>query len=91
MAYGTRPHDWRTHELESMKSCLSLFHCPCVFPLPRIQPTTPLYFPTVVNHAASARWLAAPLLPHPLPVSTTSAVGPGEGSGRGRLLRCDRA
>ena len=39
--------------------------------------TTPPYFPTVVNHAASARWLSASLLPHPLPVSTTGAVGPG--------------
>ena len=42
--------------------------------------TTPPYFPTVVNHAASARWLTASPLPHPLPVSTTGAVG------RGRVL-----
>ena len=33
MAYGTQPHDWRIHELESMENCLSLSHRPCVSPL----------------------------------------------------------
>src|SRR5947209_12608988 len=41
------------------------------------------YFPTMVNHAASARWLAASPLPHPLPVSTTGTVGRGRVLGRG--------
>src|SRR5271163_3364274 len=27
MGYGTRPHDWGTHELESMKNCLSPSAC----------------------------------------------------------------
>jgi hypothetical protein len=52
------------------------------YPSPSLlnESTTPPYFPTVVNHAASARWLAASPLPRPLPVSTTGTVG------RGRVL-----
>ena len=32
MGYRTRPHEWKTYELEFMKNCPSLSHSPRAYP-----------------------------------------------------------
>jgi hypothetical protein len=63
MAYGDRPHDWKPHELESMKDCL---FCPsvhaclspvCVSPT-QIHRRQPACMPS--SHAALGLAYAAP-------------------------------
>src|SRR5271155_4583533 len=49
----------------------------------------PVRSPSLLDNAASARWLAASLLPHSSPISTTAGVGWRKGPDL-HWLRCDK-
>jgi hypothetical protein len=93
---STPPTSLNRSSLSSSRPTVAVMLMTCLAPgrprcghTPAADAGPPLRSPSLLDNAASARWLATSLLPHSSPISTTAGVGWRKGPDL-HWLRCDK-